>query len=89
MSILRSSCSFVKTFAVSAGVAVGVEEEIASLFSPVRAYIWSADPLNSVGQSGVIQLGYWAFAMVMWLSVTGILVAGSIALFRRYRMTDR
>ncbi len=69
--------------------ALGADEDFASMLSPVGAYIRSADLGIYVGRSEGIRLGYWAFAMVMWLSITGCLVAGSIALFRRYRMTDR
>jgi len=72
-----------------AATALGADEDFASMLSPVGAYIRSADLGFYVGQPAEIRLGYWAFAMAIWLSVTGTMVAGSIALFRRYRMTDR
>ena len=69
--------------------ALGADEDFASLLSPVGAYIRSADLGYYAGQSAGIRLGYWAFAMALWVSITVALLAGSIALFKRYRMTDR
>ena len=77
--------------------AFGVAEDLASLLSPVGAYIRCAglgywiSPFDAsrVAPFGVSWLGYWAFAMLMWLSISAILLGGSISLYRRYRMTDR
>lgn len=72
-----------------AAAVLGADDDFASLLSPVGAYIRSADLGVYVRPSEGIRLGYWAFAMAMWLFITATLVGGSITLFRRYRMTDR
>ncbi len=80
-----------------AAAALGIGEDLASLLSPIGAYIRSsglgywASPFSASREAplGMSVLSYWGLAMMIWLFVSGLMVGGSIAVFKRYRMTDR
>ena len=92
LSYLLSVIVFIGLWFVAA--ALGADEEFASLLSPVGAYIRTADlgywvsPFNA-GRAEAVRLEYWLYAMGVWTAVTATLIAASIVLFTRFRMTDR
>ncbi len=91
LAYFLSAVAFVGLWAAAA--VLGADESVASFLSPLGAYIRGAglgyfSPF-STSRAEVERLGYWLVAMGAWTAVAGTLIAASIALFWRFRMTDR
>ena len=72
--------------------AMGASDDFAYMLSPVGSYVRSANLSLLGGYAGRgqgVRLEYWFYAMGMWASVAATLIAASIILFTRFRMTDR